>query len=188
MVTISAEVAQASEPLVRRLPRGDGLSPEPLIEVDDPRIASEAGRLRRQDAMGTARAVHDFVVAHVAYRGYAARERGAALALEEGSGDCSEMARLFVALARAAGVPARFVGGFMIDGSPLLTPTGYHDWAEFHDGRSWRIADPQQQVFDARYERYVTTRIAGPEVYETMTGAVRYRSRIGDLEVRMLGR
>lgn len=75
----------------------------------------------------------------------------------------------------------------MIDGSPLLTPSGYHNWAEFYDGRSWRIADPQQRVFDARYERYVTTRTAGPEVFETMTGAIRYRSRIGDLEVRMLG-
>jgi transglutaminase-like putative cysteine protease len=48
---------------------------------------------------------------------------------------------LFVALARAAGLPAREVGGVAYVGGdePAF---GWHAWAEIHDGSQWVAVDP----------------------------------------------
>ena len=60
--------------------------------------------------------------------------------LEQGHGECTEYAALFVGLCRAAGVPARAVTGFR--GSKA---NDWHAWAEFMlpDGR-WIPVDPTQ--------------------------------------------
>jgi hypothetical protein len=61
--------------------------------------------------------------------------------LDRKAGDCTEHALLFVALARAAGIPAREVGGlaFVKGEKPLF---GWHAWAEVHDGHQWVSIDP----------------------------------------------
>ncbi len=67
--------------------------------------------------------------------------------LKQRSGDCSEHARLFVALARAVGLPAREVTGLIYcnDGGPAF---GWHAWAQVHDGTRWRGIDPAWDLTD----------------------------------------
>jgi hypothetical protein len=61
--------------------------------------------------------------------------------LDNLAGDCTEHTLLFVALARAAGIPAREVGGLMF--ADIGKPTfGWHAWAEIHDGKQWVTVDP----------------------------------------------
>jgi hypothetical protein len=57
--------------------------------------------------------------------------------LEQCKGDCSEHALLFVALCRAAGIPARSCSGYVNVGSAW----GAHAWAEIWTG-AWIGADP----------------------------------------------
>jgi len=63
------------------------------------------------------------------------------------AGDCTEITMLFVALARAAGIPARELGGIMsTGGDPSVF--AWHAWAEVHDGRRWISVDATwNQVF-----------------------------------------
>jgi hypothetical protein len=72
---------------------------------------------------------------------YAANADNALAVLDNKAGDCTEHALLFVALARAAGLPAREVGGlgFVPGKKPLF---GWHAWAEIHDGSQWVTVDP----------------------------------------------
>jgi hypothetical protein len=67
--------------------------------------------------------------------------------LKQRSGDCSEHTRLFVALARAVGLPAREVTGLIYcnDGGPAF---GWHAWAQVHDGKRWRGIDPAWDLTD----------------------------------------
>jgi hypothetical protein len=60
------------------------------------------------------------------------------------AGDCTEHSLLFTALARAAGIPAREVGGLMyVDGGWFSNGIfGWHAWAEIHDGKRWVSIDP----------------------------------------------
>ena len=63
------------------------------------------------------------------------------------AGDCTEHTLLFLALARASGIPARRVGGVVYGGGnpPLFA---WHAWAEIHDGSQWVSIDPTwDQVF-----------------------------------------
>lgn len=65
---------------------------------------------------------------------------GTALAsLSSKHGNCQTHARLYTALARAAGIPTRFVSGLVSqDGSGFL----YHSWAESWLDGSWVAVDP----------------------------------------------
>jgi transglutaminase-like putative cysteine protease len=55
------------------------------------------------------------------------------------SGNCQTHARLYTALARAAGIPTRFVSGLvLLDGKGFL----YHSWAESFIGGRWVSVDP----------------------------------------------
>jgi transglutaminase-like putative cysteine protease len=89
---------------------------------------------------------------HISYE--IATEVVASTVLRDGKGDCSEQSILFIALARAAKVPARHVLGLVPtvtrDGDPAF---GYHSWAEVAiDGR-WVPVDPtwNEPVADATH-------------------------------------
>ncbi|MDO9308754.1 MAG: transglutaminase domain-containing protein [Deltaproteobacteria bacterium] len=55
------------------------------------------------------------------------------------TGNCQTHARLYTALARAAGIPTRFVSGLVyMEGKGFL----YHSWAESYIGDRWLSVDP----------------------------------------------
>lgn len=60
--------------------------------------------------------------------------------LDNKAGDCTEHARLFTAMARSLGIPAREVGGLVSAApNPIFA---WHAWAEIHDGHQWVSVDP----------------------------------------------
>src|SRR5262249_34020508 len=71
------------------------------------------------------------------------------------AGDCKHHALLFVALARAAGIPAREVGGVGYCG-PGTKSFGWHAWAEYHDGHQWVSVDPtwDEERVDATHVKF----------------------------------
>ena len=64
--------------------------------------------------------------------------------LARGSGDCNELTVLYVALARAAGLPARPVAGLVELGGRFY----YHAWPEVYLG-DWVAVDPTLDQFPA---------------------------------------
>ena len=64
--------------------------------------------------------------------------------LQRGSGSCSEYTFVFVALCRAAGIPARYVGSVVVRGDNASTDDVFHRWAEvWIPGVGWIPADVQ---------------------------------------------
>lgn len=74
--------------------------------------------------------------------------------LELGSGSCRDYAAFFVECARALGIAARFVSGYMAELTPGASGGGdMHAWAEvFLPGAGWRGLDPTHGIFcDSSY-------------------------------------
>ncbi|MEI6306580.1 MAG: transglutaminase-like domain-containing protein, partial [Deltaproteobacteria bacterium] len=67
-------------------------------------------------------------------------DKGGALAsFKSRNGNCQTHSRLYTALARAAGIPTRFVSGLVYqDGKGFL----YHSWAESLTSGAWTAVDP----------------------------------------------
>ena len=133
-----------------RLPARDSslvrwLTPAPLIQSDDPRIQAQARLIigREQDPARAARRLAAWVRTHVERRATAAVP-SAVRVLETRVGDCNEHAVLFVALARAAGLPARTVAGLLRVDRRFY----YHAWAEVYLG-DWVAVDPMLDEFPA---------------------------------------
>jgi transglutaminase-like putative cysteine protease len=61
--------------------------------------------------------------------------------LAQRTGDCTENSLLFVAMARAVGIPARQAVGLLYHRRPRPS-FSWHAWAEIHDGRQWISVDP----------------------------------------------
>jgi len=82
---------------------------------------------------------------------YVAGYGDALLVLHSKKGDCTEHAVLFVALARAAGIPARVVEG--ITYVPKANGFGWHAWAELYMNGRWTAVDPTfgQPIADATH-------------------------------------
>ena len=121
------------------------LVPAPLIQSEDPRIQAQARLIvgREQDPTRAARRIADWVRANLAQRP-TATSPGALQALEARLGDCNEHAVLYVALARAAGLPARTAAGLV----PVHGRFYYHAWAEVYLG-DWVAVDPMLDEFPA---------------------------------------
>ena len=60
-------------------------------------------------------------------------------------GNCQSHARLYASLARAAGIPTRFVSGVVYQGEGFL----YHSWAESYLNNGWVPLDPTFGEFPA---------------------------------------
>jgi transglutaminase-like putative cysteine protease len=86
------------------------LSPSPQIESRDPKIRGLAKQIvaEHEKAWDKVEAIYDYMRAHVKYK-QGAPLTGAVAVLKSGVGDCEDMTALFIALCRAADVPARTV-------------------------------------------------------------------------------
>ncbi len=100
----------------------------------------------RKGILEKARAIYDWVVENT-YRDPNIRGCGLGIVeqtLASRGGKCADISSVYVALARAAGVPAREVFGLRLGKKPEQDITGgYHCWAEFYlPGTGWVPVDP----------------------------------------------
>ena len=123
----------------------EGLAAEEFLEVEHPEIAALASRLVPEDsnprvvAMRINQWVHDSVRKEVT-----TGIPSALHVLHTRKGDSNEHAQLYVALARAAGLPARVASGFIRHEGRFY----YHAWAEVLL-RGWVAVDPTLGQFPA---------------------------------------
>jgi transglutaminase-like putative cysteine protease len=85
------------------------LAPSSLIESNDPKIKSLSKEIGadKEKAWEKVEAYYDWVRENVKYK--AGPIKGALAGLKDGTGDCEELTSLFIALCRAADIPARTV-------------------------------------------------------------------------------
>ena len=102
----------------------------------------------RTGALEKARAIYDYVQAHMAYdkTGEGWGRGDTARACQMGRGNCTDFHALFISLAIASGIPARFHVGFPLPANKTEGEiAGYHCWAEFHvEGRGWIPVDASE--------------------------------------------
>ncbi|PZQ49451.1 MAG: transglutaminase family protein [Rhodovulum sulfidophilum] len=79
----------------------------------------------------------------------------AAEAVELGQGVCQDHAHALIAMAQAAGMPARYVSGYLLAGEAVTESDASHAWAEIRvDGLGWVGFDAANGCCpDARYIR-----------------------------------
>lgn len=156
IVTVSALVSVSHPPKAETLSNPSfWLEEERYIEKSDPHILALAGQLTKSQPNETALAIYRWVSQKIASQGYVADDLGAAYALAKRQGDCTESAYLVTALARANGIPARVVGGYVVNGSTVLKATDYHNWAELYFEDAWQLVDAQKQYYLASNDNYI---------------------------------
>lgn len=108
------------------------------------KISEETTRGIR-DPIKKARALYDYVLAHMQYdKSGTGWGRGDSIyACDVGKGNCTDFHSLFITLARASQIPARFQMGIPLPESSEGEPSGgYHCWAEFYiEGKGWIPVD-----------------------------------------------
>jgi transglutaminase-like putative cysteine protease len=122
------------------------LLPTPLTTVEEAIWAAALAEVAGQSPDAAAEAICARVHEHVAYLPGATGVRtNAQEAWDQGKGVCQDMAQIAVALLRAAGLPARYVSGYLHPdpkAEPGSTATGQsHAWVEYWAG-SWTPLDP----------------------------------------------
>ncbi len=155
--TLVTMVGQDGAALLESSVPEDFLAPSPKVESDHPRIQALAEQLAAgaPDNQEVVERIYVHVIEHMNYcTASPHRNEGALSALRHGEGVCEDYAALFVALARAAGIPARVVNGyadpagtgeiFQLAPGEELSLRGYrHSWVEFYlEGQGWLPADP----------------------------------------------
>ncbi len=128
------------------------LDPEPLIQSTDPRIAAQARRIvgRVTDPRQAVALLNAWVYQELEKK-ITVSVPSAVQVLETRRGDCNEHTVLFVALARALGIPARTAAGLV----HLNGHFYYHAWPEVYL-RGWVAVDPTfgQVPADAAHIRF----------------------------------
>lgn len=160
------------------------LKHERYIEVNDQPIQALAMQLKAANPLKTAQNIYEWLIKNLTYAGYIADDLGAQYALSERKGDCTEYAYLAVALARAAGIPARMIGGFVIDRDAAPKADEYHNWAQVWVNGQWLTLDAQKERWlDPKLE-YITFRYFQNESTNDVGTAHRYRVQ-GDFLVNV---
>ena len=119
----------------------------PLTAANDAVIAL-ANEIEGDDVLARLHALSALVHDKVDYRkGATDAQTTAADAVALGAGVCQDQAHVFVAVARAAGIPARYVTGYLLDPERENPETDTHAWAEgWVDGLGWIGFDVTNQL------------------------------------------
>lgn len=132
----------------RTFSKSEYLKPHKYWQVEDEKIRKIAEKLKTPDK------IYHFVVNNLQYDYQAASgnpaRRGALEALDNPQQSlCTEFADLFVALCRAAGIPARELEGYAYTDNPRLKEISLrsdllHSWPEYYDDekKEWIMVDP----------------------------------------------
>jgi hypothetical protein len=161
------------------------LQAEPFCEVDDPAIVELARRLKGSTTIKTVENIFQWVSNNVRYTGYLKNPRGALYALKHKQGDCTEYMYLFVALCRANKIPARGIGGYLANSSPMLRPDAYHNWAECYVDGTWRIIDPQRKIFMADQAPYIPLHVIGDAPRNPIAGPYKFAFKGEGIQIEM---
>ncbi|HSH46837.1 MAG TPA: transglutaminase-like domain-containing protein, partial [Longimicrobiales bacterium] len=135
------------------------LASTPLIQVDDRRIRERALRIAdgASDPLEVARRLNEWVYGGLR-KEITLSIPSAVQVLESGQGDCNEHTVLYVAMARALGLPARTAVGLV----HLRGTFYYHAWPEVWLGEEWVAVDPTLGQFpaDAAHLRFLNGGLA----------------------------
>jgi hypothetical protein len=109
------------------------LGDDPKYQIRDPYVRKSAAEAvgAEKNPYWIARRLARFVDDHLRYE-MAGGWEAAPLVLKRGTGSCSEYTFAFVALARAAGLPARWVGAVVVRGDDASWDSEFHRWAEVY--------------------------------------------------------
>jgi transglutaminase-like putative cysteine protease len=163
-----------------RMDLREHLQPEPLIQSDDERIIHTARRMAgrgrgwNQDPVRAARRLTQGVN-RMLDKDITFSVPSAVQVLESRAGDCNEHTVLYVALARALGLPARTAVGLVYVNDAFF----YHAWPEVWLGE-WVAVDPTfgQYPADAAHLRFVVGGLAQQ---------VEIVRLIGNLQIEVVG-
>jgi transglutaminase-like putative cysteine protease len=139
VVKTGRAVPEQAEQAKAAAPREEYLKPAEKIESDAPEIETKAKELAagRKGAEEIAKALASWTSDWL--RDTVEDGGGAVASFKSRNGNCQTHARLYTALARAAGIPTRFVSGLVyLDGKGFL----YHSWAESLLNGRWVAIDP----------------------------------------------
>lgn len=141
-----------------------------LFESDDSDIQALAQQLTDNvtNPYYKARKIFDYLLENLDYEPQLT-EHSALWGLQAGRGDCTEFSNLFIALARAAGIPSKLISGFGY--LALYTPGASTDIEEL--GHAWSIFYLPNYGWvpaDAVWPRYIGS--FGETDYAHMVGAV----------------
>lgn len=147
--------AKRQEVTLARIRPAAPLEQELRLHLRDDRLVTISPRIRRlanevtagaKGPLAQARAIYRHVLTTMTYDkatpgwGMGDSER----ACDIRKGNCTDFHSLFIALARAKGIPARFIIGFPMAEKDGQT-SGYHCWAEFFvEGIGWIPVDPSE--------------------------------------------
>ncbi|NBX69215.1 MAG: transglutaminase domain-containing protein [Proteobacteria bacterium] len=121
------------------------LESEPLVPLDErfKKMAQEITQSKKTD-VEKGRAIYDYVLSIMSYdkTGTGWGRGDAIYACDTKKGNCTDFHALFIAIARSAKIPSRFMVGFTIpsDKNEGLIE-GYHCWAEFLADGKWIPVD-----------------------------------------------
>src|SRR5262245_29574556 len=178
----------------REVRTGVGPLPTRLEDIDAPAFAAElatGGAIQINDevraiaqretrgkktVVAQARALYDWVYDHMQYDksvpGWGLGD--VPYCLKVGKGNCTDFHTLFISLARASGIPARWNMGFPLaygDGKGAEPPPpvgGYHCWAEFYaPGAGWVPVDISEARKHPELKEYFFGGLSGNRVLFT---------------------
>jgi transglutaminase-like putative cysteine protease len=135
------------------------LRPTPLTRAGS-RVRALVASLAadRNDTLALLHALVSAVRASITYKtGITDVDTTAEQALAAGLGVCQDQAHVFVSVGRLAGIPMRYVGGYLMMDDRVDQEAG-HGWAEAHvDGLGWVGFDVSNGISpDERYVRVAT--------------------------------
>ena len=147
-----------------------------VIRIDDEvRAIARRETAGKPTVVAKARALYDWVYDHMQYDksvpGWGLGD--VAYCLKVGKGNCTDFHTLFIALARASGIPARWNIGFPLAygdgtaGAPQEVK-GYHCWAEFYaPGAGWVPVDISEARKHPELKEYFFGALSGNRVLFT---------------------
>ncbi|MFH1277363.1 MAG: transglutaminase domain-containing protein [Candidatus Eisenbacteria bacterium] len=138
--------------------RAKYLAPTSRLQMDKDLVTSTAREIVGDETnpYRIARKIYDWTRGALEYERVGGWDVPTTL-IKRGTGSCSEYAFLYIALCRAAGLPARYEGSVVVRGDDTSIDDVYHRWCEVHiPGVGWMPVDPSggDQEWPADQVRY----------------------------------
>lgn len=139
--------------------RSDYLDPSPLIPADPgfAKVAEAHAVMARSDAFGAAQRLMEWVNKEFTYLPDVTDVcTTAATLLETRTGVCQDLAHVLIGSCRAAGIPARYVSGYIVSGGGGAAPGrgggASHAWVEcWSETHGWRGLDPTNALLASEH-------------------------------------
>jgi len=156
-----------------------------VLNLNEPQIDYLADKLNRGKPHQVIKNTFLWTMRNIRCKKVQQSEKNQHESLNNQAENCADSVHVFTSLSRRNKIPAREIGGYIIENDHVIQSEAFHHWAEFYANKQWHLVDLKNKVFDQPTANYIAFKLQGNDSKSPLNESHHYKVSDQRIQISM---